>query len=336
MSLMYWVIQFIGWILYGLFALLMIGTFDGTDQFYESIFPVSVYVLLMLCGSHLMNVVIRKWNWMYLGRYEVFGRFLTATLLVSITIQLLHMLITSNQMSFSDFTEYSGYTWINFHIWFACYALFWFSKNRKASEIERIKLERALHEAELTILKNQINPHFLFNVLNNIRSLVRVDQEKARSMITSISDLLRYVLHFSQSEKVLLLEEMQIVEDYLRLESIQFGDRMRVEIEVSEPTKSMKIPPMTVQLLVENAVKHGLSKQDEGGVIRIETLEEDNELIIKVVNTGKIEEQEEQAGLGLTNLFQRMSVLFNDSFSFTLKSSSLNTVTATIKVAQNT
>lgn len=154
-------------------------------------------------------------------------------------------------------------------------------KNRK-SELEKLALKSALQEAELMILKNQVNPHFLFNALNNIRSLILIEPEKARKMVTHISDLLRYSIQFNASEKVALKEEIEIVKDYLQLESIQFQERLSYTFNISPETLKVQIPPMAIQLLVENAIKHGLSTQKNGGQILVSTSLIENYLLIEV------------------------------------------------------
>ena len=199
-------------------------------------------------------------------------------------------------------------------------------------EVEKLALKAALQEAELMVLKNQINPHFLFNALNNIRSLILIEPEKARKMVTHISDLLRYSIQFNASEKVSLKEEVEIVKDYLQLESIQFDERLKYDIEISPETLKIPIPPMAIQLLVENAIKHGLSTQAAGGTILIRTKANDENLIIEVINSGQLQTNKKREGIGLKNLMERLKILFGPFAEFSLSNTENNTVTASLKI----
>ena len=204
-------------------------------------------------------------------------------------------------------------------------------KNRK-SELEKLALKSALQEAELMILKNQVNPHFLFNALNNIRSLILIEPEKARKMVTHISDLLRYSIQFNASEKVALKEEIEIVKDYLQLESIQFQERLSYTFNISPETLKVQIPPMAIQLLVENAIKHGLSTQKNGGQILVSTSLIENYLLIEVKNSGQLRSSQKREGIGLKNLVERMKILFGTFAEFKLENSSNQMVSATLKI----
>lgn len=236
------------------------------------------------------------------------------------------------EFSFPNFIGYIFNVFVVMMLWSAIYmAIKSIQKGRKG-EIEKLELKAALQEAELMILKNQINPHFLFNALNNIRSLILSDQDRARSMVTHISDLLRYSIQFNASEKVTLEEEMEIVQDYLQLESIQFNDRLAYIFNIQEETKDLKIPPMAIQLLVENAIKHGLSIQKNGGFIRVESSKTDDALIIKVTNTGQLGVSKKREGIGLKNLVERMKILFGEFAEFKLENSTVETVTASLKI----
>ena len=198
--------------------------------------------------------------------------------------------------------------------------------------MEKLELRSALQEAELMVLKNQINPHFLFNALNNIQSLILIEPEKARKMVTHISDLLRYSIQFNASEKVELKDEIEIVKDYLELESIQYTDRLKYSFEIAPATEGMVIPPMAIQMLVENAIKHGLSVQKKGGEILIKTAKTDTHLLINVINSGQMKGVPKREGVGLKNLVERMKILFGPFAEFKLENTAHNLVTASLKI----
>jgi len=205
-------------------------------------------------------------------------------------------------------------------------------KNFKQSEVEKWKLKAIIKDAELIALKSQINPHFIFNCLNNIRSLVIEDQDKARQMITHLSDLLRYSIQFSTNEEVTIEQELVVVKDYLQLESIQFEDRLRYSFQINEELMDFKIPPMSLQLLVENAIKHGISHLPAGGEINIRAFREDKVVYLQVDNSGKIKDKLAEVGIGLKNANDRMRLLF-DHAKFALTSISADKVRAEFQIS---
>jgi LytS/YehU family sensor histidine kinase len=192
-------------------------------------------------------------------------------------------------------------------------------KNYKQSEIEKWKLQAIVKDAELIALKAQINPHFIFNSLNNIRSLIIEDAEKARQMIIHLSDLLRYSIQFTNQEKVTIENEMAVVKDYLELESIQFEERLHYDIRVDRKALEIKIPPMSIQLLVENAIKHGISTLPKGGEISISVNYSTEGLEVAVENTGELQETSNGTGIGIKNANERLKLLFGEQVKFRLE-----------------
>ncbi|MEM6807238.1 MAG: histidine kinase, partial [Bacteroidota bacterium] len=162
-------------------------------------------------------------------------------------------------------------------------------------------------------------PHFVFNALNNIRALILEDPQKARDMLLNFSDLFRYSLKHSDQVKVELAEEIEIVNQYLELLSIQYEDKLSYEIELDDSLDKIQIPPMVLQLLVENAVKHGISQRKEGGTIKINISEKASELRIQVENSGRLKKGNklgEKLGVGLKNISSRLELIYNGKASF--------------------
>lgn len=338
---LYWICQIGGWLLYTLFTLAMIAIFGGTANLtVPNIILQLIILVVLIVFSHGFRVYIIRKHWILLKPIELIPRIFIGTLIVSIlaqiTIHLFIYLLTPLEgiapFNFSAFIGYIFNVYVVLLLWSAIYFFIKFTQKNNQNEIEKLALKSDLQEAELMILKNQINPHFLFNALNNIRSLILSDQERARQMVTHISELLRYSIQFNASEKVTLAEEMNIVEDYLQLESIQFNDRLAYVMNIEDDTKDLSIPPMAIQLLVENAIKHGLSIQKKGGFIRIESSKVDNELVIKVTNTGQLGQKKGREGIGLKNLLERMKILFGPFAQFQLENSTDETVTATLNI----
>lgn len=217
--------------------------------------------------------------------------------------------------------------------------LFWllfylnFVSVKKSNKLfqERLILEANLKEAQLNSLKGQINPHFMFNTLNNIRGLMREDVERSRRMLTSLSENLRYSLTKSNVDSIALEDELEVVENYIDLAKIQYEDRLRFETDIDQKTLLINIPPMIIQMLVENSIKHGIAKLKDGGFVKLSSELSDGLLEIKVVNSGSIVQSENSTELGLENIKKRLKLLYNDKANFSLEETK-NTVIATIKI----
>ncbi len=188
-----------------------------------------------------------------------------------------------------------------------------------ANRLERAELNATLRQAQLNTLKGQINPHFMFNSLNNIRGLMLEDVDKSRDMLTKLSEMLRYSLTKNNVNAINLAEELEMVENYIALSKIQFEDRLQFVKEVQTDTLEIKIPPMIIQLLVENAAKHGISNLKAGGTIRLIAEKNNEDLIIKVINTGSLQIAKDSTQLGLKNIKQRLKLLYGNEASFFIK-----------------
>lgn len=337
----YWVLQLAGWGLYTLFLIGMMALFGGQEAINSStlILQFIIYVGLVLF-SHLFRLFIKSRNWIELPIGKLIPRAILGILVTAFVVQAFIHLIIYHFFPISGITGFSwggfiGYVFNVFIVlilWTAIYFVIKFIEKNRKSELEKLELKTALQEAELMILKNQVNPHFLFNALNNIRSLILIEPEKARKMVTHISDLLRYSIQFNASEKVELKSEIEIVKDYLQLESIQFQDRLNYAFQIDPDTETIQIPPMAIQLLVENAIKHGLSIRKTGGEISIRTELIESHLLIEVRNSGQLSQTQKREGIGLKNLVERMKILFGPFAAFQLENSSENMVSATLKI----
>ena len=200
-----------------------------------------------------------------------------------------------------------------------------------ADRIERLELNATLKQAQLNTLKGQINPHFMFNSLNNIRGLMLEDVEKSREMLTKLSEMLRYSLSKNNVNAIALKDELEMVDNYVDLSRIQFEDRMTFEKEIAPESLNLEIPPMIIQLLIENAAKHGIGNLKEGGRINLKTGVEDETLNIMVSNSGKLKLESGSTQLGLQNIRQRLKLLYGDKAEFSLKQQE-NEVLAHIKI----
>ncbi|MCZ2154303.1 MAG: histidine kinase [Bryobacterales bacterium] len=177
-----------------------------------------------------------------------------------------------------------------------------------------------LMEAKLEALSRQINPHFLFNTLNSVSSLIRINPDQARKVVYRLSHILRRLLR-QQEHFVPLREEISFIDDYLTIEAVRFGDKLRFEKRIDEAALDWPVPNMLLQPLIENCIKHGISRKVEGGAILIEAAIRRGKLVLAVSDDGMgIDEKERdkifQKGIGLSNTRQRLHVLYAGRFKF--------------------
>ena len=201
-------------------------------------------------------------------------------------------------------------------IQFGCFFAYrYFKDNQKKLKVEG-ELKTAALKSELSALKAQLNPHFLYNIFNTISASVPPENENTRNMIAELSDLFRYQLKASQVEKVSLREELEFVNKYLALEKERFQERLKVEITVPEELKSEMVPPMLLQPLVENSIKHGLSSLIDGGKISISIFKKDEKLHFEISDTGigiKDKNSVFEKGIGLTNTKLRLEKMYEST-----------------------
>ena len=182
------------------------------------------------------------------------------------------------------------------------------SNQRKLQLLEEQKLRT---DIELKALRARINPHFLFNTLNSVAGLIYLDQKKAESMIVQLSELLRFNLSISENKYVKLEQELKAVEDYLNIEKIRLGDRLNYSIENS--IDYLSVPPMSLLTLVENAIKHGISKSIKGGDVCIELYETSEKYYLSVFNTCDSRIQIIDYGYGLTKLSEMLRLSYHEN-----------------------
>ncbi len=223
------------------------------------------------------------------------------------------------------------YNWFVWIIWYSITSFMALYRDVKEAKIKNAELLTNLKESQLNTLKGQINPHFMFNSLNNIRGLMLEDVDRARNMLTILSETLRYTLTKSDSNAIALEDELEMVENYVEISKIQFEDRLLFETNIDNASLNILIPPMIIQMLIENAIKHGISNLKEGGKVSLTTRINDRQLAIEVANTGILRPSENSTQLGLKNIKQRLELLYGEAATFSLKEIE-NQVVATIKI----
>jgi len=208
------------------------------------------------------------------------------------------------------------------------------STEKQLQEQRELKLKLAVSEAELRALEAQINPHFLFNCLNSIRALVAENPARAQDMITRLANIFRYNLHREPSHTVPLASEVEVVGDYLALESVRFEDRLRVRFAIAPGAEKAPVPSMLLQALVENALKHGIAPRPSGGDLLIRAEHNQDATVIEVENSGQLgaTDANEPGGVGLSNTRERLRILYGGRASLQLRNRDDGHVVATVLI----
>ena len=204
-------------------------------------------------------------------------------------------------------------------IWMLIYIVYHYVVKNRNNEVDRLKFETIVKELELKTIKSHINPHFIFNALNSIRALVDENPKRARRAITELSNILRSSMQAEKSETVTLEKELDIVKDYLALEHMRFEERLKIEMNIDEDTLQQQVPPMMLQTLVENAIKHGISKQIKGGVVRIIAAFKNNDLELLVQNSGQLSLQPNEEGFGIKSTEDRLNLMYQGKAVFAIR-----------------
>lgn len=203
-----------------------------------------------------------------------------------------------------------GSTVTAYIVQFAVYHAFWIFRRLRQKEKQAAELLALAKESELAALKAQINPHFLFNTLNAISAMVKQDPEETRNMIVQLGDMLRYALDSSQRDLVSLKEELDFARAYLQLESHRLGDRLQVVFDTPAEVDEVGVPPMVLQPLIENAIKHSIALREQGGKVTIRARRSGDSVDIEVEDQGEggVPKSNGTAstGIGLANTSSRL------------------------------
>ena len=196
---------------------------------------------------------------------------------------------------------------------------------RRANRLEQeaLRLEISAKDAELRALQAQVNPHFFFNSMNSVRALIYEDQNAAAQMIDQLASVMRYALQSGQHDTVPLAAEIEAVQAYLAIEKIRFEERMRVSVEIALGLEQVRIPPMALQTLVENAVKYGVEASPTGSEIRIRAQRmDDGKIHIEIANLGAILPFANSTKVGLVNTRKRLALALGANASLDLTENS--------------
>ncbi|WP_373395606.1 histidine kinase [Algoriphagus halophilus] len=338
---LYWILQIIGW---GSFASILIffASLSGGSLTPAQIWAFITLSAFYLLSSHLLRYIVKTYEWFKLELPQLLLQVILALLALSLVTTIAQIFINLgfgllNPKEDFKFLIISANLFLSFlfyALWFLCYFLFHFLDNYNNS----LKYEAKINEIRLNHLKSQLNPHFIFNALNSVRALVDEDPVKAKSAITRISNILRFSLMMDKKQVIEFADELATVKDYLALESIRFEERLEVIYNIEEDAYSYKIPPMMLQTIVENAIKHGISNLVKGGLIEIKCREGiDDDLYIQVKNSGRLItpptlKTKREGGHGLSNTLQRLKLIYGEKGTLRIFNSGTQFVITEIKI----
>lgn len=339
-QLLYWIAQVGGWL-----ALVTIGLFSDEEILTRDWLEALGFIFFGIFVTHIFRFGILKLNGLKLSPLRIIpviilGASLMATLFYfalkgfSNVLDIWHPQNEGGPPLWIYLINY----FIFFFFWCILYFGYHFFERSRDQEIKNIQLEATKNEAELQNLRTQLNPHFMFNSMNSIRALIDEDPKGAKIAVTKLSNLLRSTLVAGKKDLVSLQEEVDIVGDYLDLEKVRFEERLNYEFQIPNELKLQKFPPLLLQTVVENAVKHGISKKNNGGEIQIKAFQQEEQVHIEVWNTGKYapSENANSTSIGIENSSKRLSILFGDDAHFEIKNSNGMVVTIILLPLLNT
>lgn len=341
----YWKCQLIGWSLASLYWVYQgyLGeNFKLGWGLLEFISDVVVYILI----THLYRNIALSYNWPQLGLSRLLKRIIPAAVILgvvytAVTLLKLYFFHKCINPAFSQpFSLFVKLNCLNLFItgirlmsiWLLAYHMYHYAKREISIAKENARLEIISRDAQLNNLSAQLNPHFLFNSLNNIKALVIENPKSARRGIDLLSDLLRTALHGGEISLIPLQDELNMVKDYLELEKLRFEERLSFCIQTDETLNNLPVLRLSIQTLVENAVKHGIDKQKEGGLISINIENEGGFTKIEVQNPGQIKANGSANGVGLKNLRERLRLTFRGKASFNITDQQEGTVLSTMLI----
>lgn len=342
---LYWKCQIIGWSiasLYWGFAGYVQGGFNFAVGIFQFVTDVALYILL----THLYRNFSLRHHWQQLNLKELLKRIVPSVLILGLS----YTAVTTAKIYFFRSFLLHGFT-VPFSIiyrmllmetfiagirlmsiWLLAYHLYQYAQREIRVTKENAQLAVLTKDAQLSNLSAQLNPHFLFNSLNTIKALVIENPVSSRRAIDLLSELLRTSLYDRQELLTTVKEELSLVEDYLELEKLRLEERLHYTIETDQLLKEQLILRLSIQTLVENAIKHGIDQQKEGGLIAVKVTGATDFIQITVQNPGKIPPVLSGEGLGLQNLEERLKIQFMGKARFEIANEPGITVIATILI----
>lgn len=339
---LYWMLQIGGWLLY---AGAQIGSAvslapGGTSA--TRIVFLLVEGMICLAVTHAFRVFLNRKKWLYLGMGRLIPLVLVSVMVLGLAVYFLRLPVSLMLGLFDGDVAFDPNRIAVFTLIYALIIFVWsvlyFTYHYFERYSKSLRYEASMIEIELNNLKSQLNPHFIFNALNSIRALVDENPAKSKQAINQLSNILRTSLASDKKGLTKFDDELKVVKDYLGLESIRFEERLKTEFNIHPESANFLVPPLMIQTLVENGIKHGVSKLTAGGVIQVRTSVESGRLKIQIRNSGHLINgtKRNKRGLGLKNTMQRLKLIYGDEASFRIANENDTFVLTEIIIPKNT
>lgn len=312
MNRLYWSAQIFGWL--GFSVCMLLAILQSPLTIWEWMMLVIPFNIIGHAIGYALYSILAKFQFsLHLLNRNIkysFGFLIVSALLFSLAYKGCLTLILPSLDSIT-WTQTSVIGLLGAGIWLSLYLSIRTVKQFYVDLRTEATVQNLIRSTELDSLKSQLNPHFLFNSLNSIKALVRIDPPLAQKSIIQLSDILRKSLTISETPMIQLMDELLMMQQYLDLEKIRFDKRLTYHFKLENQSLNFRIPSMSLYLLVENAIKHGVSKLRKGGELFIHTRSEETHLYIIVRNTGVLEKKDNFYGTSLKNLERRLNHMYN-------------------------
>ena len=226
-------------------------------------------------------------------------------------------------------------------LWSSAYFIFKYNLLFQIEKEKSLRSEALAHEAQLLMLRYQLNPHFLFNTLNAISTLVLTKAvDPANEMVTKLSKFLRYSLDHSPFDRVSLAHEIETSQLYLDIEKVRFSERLKLVFEIEDTVRESLVPTMVLQPLIENSIKHGISKNQEGGTLTIKASRDNDLLVLQVIDNGpgisgidgQMSNEFVASGVGISNIRNRLDQLYDKKYELSFSNASPRGLSVTMRI----
>lgn len=334
---LYWLCQILAWTSYGVLEIFLYSTANKLDA--SKVIGEVFLVLFYIASSHGLREIIIKFGLIRFRWFQVLPRLVFFILFLSGINFFFLQMVSFSTGQFVASTEFGLVSIIVnvsvsaalYFVWSLIYLSFLYIERFNKS----LQYQAIAKEIELSNLKSQLNPHFIFNALNSIRALVDEEPKKSKEAITQLSNILRNSLSTDSKRLVPFRDEIGTVMDYLELESIRYEERLSKKIEIDPKSDKFQLPPLMLQTLVENGIKHGIATLKEGGIIGIKTVVSEEKLRIEIRNTGQYKNGRHLGvGYGLLNTKKRLNLIYGDKCYFQITNENKTTVLTTVEIPE--
>ena len=344
-SQQYWYYQIIGFTGITLCGV-AIRLLEGQTPWMDALLTLGLVNVLLFIMTHLSRLLLKKLRKGGVSRWFLIG--LVPLMIGCSALAVTFILFTVVRLTNPQGIEAENRTFlfaavaiqiaITMGIWFICYGTILILRNWFAEQFRAIEAERVSQRAELSLLRQQIHPHFFFNCMNSIASLIDVDSQKANDCILRLSSLMRSRLNSRDSLLIPFQDEWKRVEDYLYLEKIRFDGKLELEVSIDESLSGFPFPGFVMETLVENAIKHGIAKAEGAGFLRISVAESnDGQLDLNIVNSGTFTQPIDfsSGGFGLENCRSILEQLYHGTAKLEMRRVDERTVSCHLNIPRH-